>query len=207
MAVRSKVGGADCGVERFLGQGRCALHVSAADVRGPAERVADEVAAAVDLLYEAFALEKREGVPECGCADLVVSGQVGFRGEAFAGLQAALRDLGPEIVGDGVAAGRCGLGHQCLRIRRAMRRVRACIVSSSPDSKQRRLALAGSWMRSTTRHGWPPTWITSPRCTVVEVISTFVARAPLGVHRLTGSPAEGRSSRPMCGRCRRRPRR
>ncbi len=98
-------------------------------VRHSAERVADEASASVDLLHHAFALEEREGVPQGGRADCVVGGELCLRRETCPDLQEARRDLVPEVLRDGVTAGRRGLGHQCLRTRRATRRVRAALVT------------------------------------------------------------------------------
>src|SRR5690606_23252820 len=55
------------------------------DVRDLAQRAADEVALAVDLLDEAFSLEYGEGASQCGRADLVPVGQGGLRREPFTG--------------------------------------------------------------------------------------------------------------------------
>jgi hypothetical protein len=58
----------------------------------------------VDLLDEAFALEDREGTPQCHRADLVSVGEASLGRQAFAGLDATGRDLVPQIVGDLVMA-------------------------------------------------------------------------------------------------------
>jgi hypothetical protein len=58
----------------------------------------------VNLLDEAFDLEDRECTPQCDRAYLVSVGEAGLGRQAFTGLDAAGRDLVPEIVGDVVMA-------------------------------------------------------------------------------------------------------
>lgn len=84
---------------RFSGRPRVQRPPSA-DVHDLAEWATDEVALAVDFLDEAFALEDREGAPQCRRADLVPVGQVGLGRQAFAGFDAAGRDPVPDVVGD-----------------------------------------------------------------------------------------------------------
>lgn len=81
------------------------------------------------------------------------------------------------------------------------------MVSSSPESKTSRLDPPGSWKMSATRHCWPPIRMTSPRCTLAEVISTGKRGVPLGAPSLTvPSPSVLLECR-SCGTCSRRLRR
>lgn len=73
-------------------------------VRDPADRTANEVPLAVDLLNEAFRLERGEGVPQRRRAHHVLRGQVRLRGQAVAGLESTGDDPVPEVIGDGVAS-------------------------------------------------------------------------------------------------------
>ncbi|GGV15293.1 hypothetical protein GCM10010275_65790 [Streptomyces litmocidini] len=86
----------------------CVRGEAASRVRKSAKGVADEVALAVDLLDQALGLEERQGAAQGRGADLVIRGESGLRREAFAGLEVASGDLGPEVGGDGV--GRDGMG-------------------------------------------------------------------------------------------------
>jgi hypothetical protein len=54
----------------------------------------------VDLLDEAFSLKHGEGSPQCHGTDLVPVGQASLRWKTLAGLDAAGRDLVPQILGD-----------------------------------------------------------------------------------------------------------
>lgn len=110
MPLCSELAGVHCYVQLRRGSGGIEPRSTSTDVREPAEWVADEVALAVDLLDEAFGLEEGERAAQCRRADLVVRCQVGLGGEAVAAFEFAGRDLGPEVVGDGLSAGNHGCG-------------------------------------------------------------------------------------------------
>lgn len=93
-------GAADGGAQCRLGGGPLVQSAPAADVQDLAVRATDEVAFAMDLLYEAFALEYGEGSPQGHRADLVLVGKSSFGQKAFAGLKTARGDLLTEVIGD-----------------------------------------------------------------------------------------------------------
>lgn len=128
-------GAADRDAQCGLGGGPRVQGAPAADVQDLAVRVTNEIAFAVDLLHEAFALEYGESSPQGHRADLVPVGKASFGRKAFAGLHTARGDLLPEVVGDVVVTCAHRVGHRLLNMRTATNRVRACMVSSSPDSK------------------------------------------------------------------------